>query len=97
MKNRFPFLVILILGIGAFLGIQILQLEPKKIIKSDDPREERAILILVQLNEVLMVDGYFLMEIFNWRLPFLKKVPPLNSEFIPERCQEKKYPLVRLT
>ena len=42
MKNRFPFLVILILGIGAFIGIQILQLEPKKIIKSDDPREESA-------------------------------------------------------
>ena len=42
MKNRFPFLVILILGIGAFLGIQILQLEPKKIIESDDPQEERA-------------------------------------------------------
>jgi len=42
MKNRFPFLVILILGIGAFLGIQILQLEPKKIIESDNPQEERA-------------------------------------------------------
>ena len=42
MKNRSPFLVILILGIGAFLGIQILQLEPKKIIESDDPQEERA-------------------------------------------------------
>ena len=36
MKNRFPLLVTLILGIGAFLGIQILQLEPKKIIESDD-------------------------------------------------------------
>ncbi len=41
MKNRFPFLVILILGIGVFLGIQVLQLEPKKLIKSDDSQEQR--------------------------------------------------------
>ncbi len=41
MKNRFPFLVILILGIGVFLGIQVLQLEPKKLIKLDDSQEQR--------------------------------------------------------
>ncbi len=41
MKNRFPFLVILILGIGVFLGIQILKLEPKKLIKSDNSQEQR--------------------------------------------------------
>ena len=41
MKNRFPFLVILILGIGVFLGIQVLQMEPKKLIKLDDSQEQR--------------------------------------------------------
>ena len=41
MKNRFPFLVILILGIGVFIGIQILKLEPKKLIKSDNSQEQR--------------------------------------------------------
>ena len=42
MKNQIPLLVVLIISIGVFLGVQISQMEPKKLIKSDDQREERA-------------------------------------------------------
>ena len=36
MKTRFPFLVIVILGLGVLLGILILQIEPQNTIESGD-------------------------------------------------------------
>ena len=39
MKTRFPFLVILILGLGVLLGIRILQMEPENLLKSGDQRK----------------------------------------------------------
>ena len=40
MKNRIPLLVIIIIGIGVFLGIQISQMEPQKSIEPHDHHEK---------------------------------------------------------
>jgi membrane fusion protein, heavy metal efflux system len=41
MKNKVPFLVSLIIGVGIFLGIQILQIEPQVIIQPHDHHEDQ--------------------------------------------------------
>ena len=97
MKNRFPFLVILILGIGAFLGIQILQLEPKKIIESDDPQEERANSNISSIERGphggwMFSDGDIQLEVTI----FEKGTPP-QFRVYPRKISGKKYPPVRLT
>ena len=38
MKTRFPFSVIVILGLGILLGILILRMEPQTSLESDDQR-----------------------------------------------------------
>lgn len=76
MKTRFPFLVIVILGLGVLLGILILQIEPQNRLESGDQEKKS----LSHTNEIprgphggwLFFDGGFQLEVAIYE----KGIPP---------------------